>query len=422
MKILVIGSGAREHSLTSKISKSPLAHDIYVAPGNGGIGKQFKTVPIKASDLSELLSFAQENKIDLTVVGPEEPLTLGIVDKFKKVGLKIFGPSAAASRLEGSKIFTRQLLSKIGVPQPDYKIFETYAEAEKYISSNTTIFPLVIKADGLAAGKGVIIAKDRNEAIEAIKNIMVDKAFGDAGSKILIEEFLAGREVSFFVIANGETAISLPTAQDYKRIGDGDTGPNTGGMGCYSPSAFLSESQKTTILNEIIFPVLQGLKKEGSPYDGFLYAGLMITDRGIKVIEFNCRIGDPEAEVIFPRIKSDIVPYLLATAESRLEEMPEIDAIDEAAVTVIISSNGYPGKPDTGFEIFGIDEAERESDVKVYHAGTVLKDGKIVTSGGRVLAITAIGNNIKSARNRAYVAVSKISFQGMYYRKDIADI
>jgi phosphoribosylamine--glycine ligase len=420
MKILIVGGGGREHTLAWKISQSREVSKIYVAPGNGGIRDPMEAVPIRANDIDSLLDFVKETDIGFTIVGPEEPLTMGIVDRFEKEGLKVFGPSAAAAEIEGSKVFTREFLDRQGVPQPEYRIFRDPEEASKYIRRSAEMFPTVIKADGLAGGKGVIIAVDRNEALDAVKKIMIDKVFGDAGNRLLIERFLTGKEVSFFVITDGETIIPLATAQDYKRAYDSDRGPNTGGMGCYSPSAFVTGEHSKFISDQIIMPTLKGLADEGRPYRGFLYGGLMITEEGIKVLEFNCRMGDPEAQAIIPRIDCDLIPYMLAAAEGKLSEIKPLKWKDESAVTVILASEGYPASPKKGFKISGIEDAEAIDNVVLFHAGTAVKDGELINSGGRVIAVTALDKDIPAARERAYSAVSEISFEGMHYRKDIA--
>jgi len=420
MKVLVIGGGGREHTIAHSLVRSPEVKKVFAAPGNGGTAGMLENVPIKATDLAALRDFAIREGIGLTVVGPEDPLTLGITDFFAEKKLKVFGPSSRAAIIEGSKVFAREFLERIGVPQPQFRVFSDAREAAGFIESRKKSFPLVIKADGLAAGKGVIIANDKNEAVDAVNRIMVDKTFGDAGRSILIEECLRGKEVSFFIITDGVDLIPLQTAQDYKRVGDGDTGPNTGGMGCYSPSAFLSSEQTEFVIERIMRPTVLGMAAEGRKYKGFLYGGLMMTEDGIKVLEFNCRMGDPEAEVLFPRIESDLIPYLLAVTEERLGAMKELVWKRESAVTVILASGGYPGKPDTGYEITGIDIAESDESVKVFHSGTTLKNCKIINTGGRVLAVTALGGDIAKARSKAYEAVSHISFDGMHYRTDIA--
>jgi phosphoribosylamine--glycine ligase len=420
MKVLVIGGGGREHAIAHCLIRSPEVKKIFVAPGNGGTAGMLENVPIKATDLPALRDFAVKEGIGLTVVGPEDPLTLGVTDFFAEKNLKVFGPSSRAAVIEGSKVFAREFLERIGVPQPRFKVFDDAQEAIAFIGNGGESFPLVIKADGLAAGKGVIIADDKNDALTAVNRIMVDKAFGDAGRKILIEECLQGKEVSFFIVTDGVDLIPLQTAQDYKRVGDGDTGSNTGGMGCYSPSAFLSSEQTEYIIEKIMRPTIRGMAAEERKYKGFLYGGLMMTGDGIKVLEFNCRMGDPEAEVLLPRIESDLIPYMLAVAEERLGEMKELVWKKESAVTVILASGGYPGKPDTGYEINGIDTAGKDENVIVFHSGTALRDGKVINTGGRVLAVTALGGNIAKARSRAYEAVSRISFRGMHYRTDIA--
>jgi phosphoribosylamine--glycine ligase len=420
MKVLVIGGGGREHAIAHSLIRSPEVKKIFVAPGNGGTAGMLENVPVKAADLAALRDFAIREAIDFTIVGPEDPLTLGITDFFAEKNLKVFGPSSRAAVIEGSKVFAREFLQRIGIPQPRFKVFNDAREAVGFIESGKESFPLVIKADGLAAGKGVIIANDKNEALVAINRIMVDKTFGDAGRNVLIEECLRGKEVSFFIITDGVDLIPLQTAQDYKRVGDGDTGPNTGGMGCYSPSAFLSSEQTEFIIEKIMRPTILGMAAEGRKYKGFLYGGLMMTEDGIKVLEFNCRMGDPEAEVLLPRIESDLIPYLLAVTEGRLGAMKGLVWKKESAVTVILASGGYPGKPDTGYEITGINTAEKDENVTVFHSGTALKDGKIINTGGRVLAVTALGGDIAKARSRVYKAVSHISFDRMHYRTDIA--
>jgi phosphoribosylamine--glycine ligase len=420
MKVLVIGGGGREHAIAHSLTRSPEVKKIFVAPGNGGTAGMLENVPIKATDLEALRDFAIREGIDLTVVGPEDPLTLGIADFFAEKKLRVFGPSSRAAVIEGSKVFAREFLERIGVPQPRFRVFNDARQAAGFIESGKESFPLVIKADGLAAGKGVIIANDKNEAVDAVNRIMVDKTFGDAGRSILIEECLRGKEVSFFIITDGVDLIPFQTAQDYKRVSDGDAGPNTGGMGCYSPSVFLSSKQTEFIIEKIMRPTVLGMAAEGRKYKGFLYGGLMMTEDGIKVLEFNCRMGDPEAEVLFPRIESDLIPYLLSVTEERLGAMKELVWKKESAVTVILASGGYPGKPDTGYEINGIDTAGRDENVMVFHSGTTLKNGKIINTGGRVLAVTALGGDIAKARSRVYEAVSHISFDGMHYRTDIA--
>jgi phosphoribosylamine--glycine ligase len=419
MKILIVGGGGREHTIAWKLSASSIVEQIFVAPGNGGIIEPLVRVDIKANDLDGLLKFVKDKDIHFTVVGPEEPLTRGIVDQFEKERLSIFGPTSLAAEIEGSKVFTREFLTRHNIPQPEYAIFDDSGEAFKYIEKSGH-FPLVIKADGLAAGKGVTIAIDRSEATAAVQKIMVEKVFGDAGNKVLIEQFLNGKEVSYFVLTDGKDIIPLATAQDYKRVKDENIGPNTGGMGCYSPSAFISKEQENYIIEKIILPTLEGLSSEGRKYKGFLYAGLMITDDGIKVLEYNCRMGDPEAQVIIPRITSDFLPYLKAAADENLLKLEPMKWTDKAAITVVLASRGYPGKPETGYEIKGIDAAGRMKEVLIFHAGTTLKNGKVFNSGGRVLAVTALGKNLADARKRAYEATNIIHFEGIHFRKDIS--
>ncbi len=415
MKILVVGGGGREHTLVCKIAQSPLVKNIYCAPGNAGISQVAECVPIKDTNIDELLKFADKNQIDLTVVGPEVPLALGIVDTFQSQGLNIFGPSKRAAEIESSKIFAKYLMEKYRIPTAAYKKFDQYDEAKKYLES--VPIPIVIKADGLAAGKGAIVCITREEAEESLQKMMVQRIFGSAGKKVIIEEYLRGQEASVLAFTDGEKILPLVPAQDHKPIFDGDKGPNTGGMGAYGPAVLIDEEMLKTVQKKILEPAVKGMALEDRPYRGVLYAGLMITRQGPKVIEFNCRFGDPETQVILPLVNSDIVPILLGCSNGKIKKMT-LEANNKFAVCVIMASGGYPGKYERGKEIIGL-EREFGHDVIVFHAGTKFMTGKVVTNGGRVLGVTALGDDIGDAINRAYRAVGKIAFDGAYYRKDI---
>ncbi|MBI3399123.1 MAG: phosphoribosylamine--glycine ligase [Deltaproteobacteria bacterium] len=418
MTILVIGSGGREHALVWKIAKSRRIKKIFCAPGNPGIAQLAECVSIKTEDINSLREFAIKEKIGLAVVGPELPLTSGIVDSFEEKGLKIFGPSKKASEIEGSKVFAKDLMQTYGIPTANYKVFKNPKDAKDYIKGHS--LPLVIKADGLAAGKGVIICKTREDAIDAIKLIMEKKAFGEAGDRVIVEEFLKGEEVSFFAITDGKTVLSLPPCQDHKAIFDGDKGPNTGGMGAYSPTPIITAKLKQEIMSRIMIPTVKAMEKEGRPYKGVLYAGLMITKDGPRVLEYNCRFGDPETQPIMMRLKNDIVDVLSAAVEERLNKI-KLNCDNKLALCVVMASKGYPGDYEKGKEIKGIEEASNLKDVVVFHAGTTLNGDKLVTAGGRVLGVTAMGVGIKRAINKAYEAVSRIKWEGVHYRKDIGE-
>ncbi len=415
MKILVVGGGGREHTLVCKIAQSPLVKNIYCAPGNAGISQVAECVPIKDTNIDELLKFADKNQIDLTVVGPEVPLALGIVDTFQSQGLNIFGPSKRAAEIESSKIFAKYLMEKYRIPTAAYKKFDQYDEAKKYLES--VPIPIVIKADGLAAGKGAIVCITREEAEESLQKMMVQRIFGSAGKKVIIEEYLRGQEASVLAFTDGEKILPLVPAQDHKPIFDGDKGPNTGGMGAYGPAVLIDDEMLKTVQRKILEPAVKGMALEDRPYRGVLYAGLMITRQGPKVIEFNCRFGDPETQAILPLVNSDIVPILLGCSNGKIKKMT-LEANNKFAVCVIMASGGYPGKYERGKEIIGL-EREFGHDVIVFHAGTKFMTGKVVTNGGRVLGVTALGDDIGDAINRAYRAVGKIAFDGAYYRKDI---
>ncbi len=416
MKVLVVGGGGREHALVWKIAQSSRVKKVYCTPGNAGIAELAECPPISAEDVNSLLELAQKEKIDLTVVGPEVPLTLGIVDKFKSQGLRIFGPSQKAAEIEGSKAFAKFLMKKYGIPAADFQVFDDFSAAWKYVQEKS--YPLVIKADGLAAGKGVIICNNRDEAKAALTQIMLEKAFGEAGKKVVVEEYLPGEEASFLAFTDGEKILPLPSAQDHKPIYDGDRGPNTGGMGAYSPAPVVTDDVHKQVMEEIMVQAIRGLAAEGRKYQGVLYAGLMIKDGRAKVLEFNARFGDPETQPLLLRMKSDIVPVFEAVIDGYLDRV-EIEWDRRAAVCVVMASQGYPGTYEKGKIISGLEEAAKIPNTYIFHAGTALKEGKIVTNGGRVLGVTALGNNIAEAINQAYKAVEKISWDGVYFRKDI---
>jgi len=416
MRVLVIGSGGREHAFCWKISQSPLVTSLYCAPGNPGISKHAECVDIKVSDIEGLLRFARAEEIDLTVVGPEQPLALGIVDRFNEENLSIFGPTQAAAELESSKVFSKNLMKKYNIPTAFYSTFTNFEEAVSWVKEVKA--PLVVKADGLASGKGVIICRSEKEAIEVLDDIMRRKIFGDSGDSVVVEEFLQGEEVSFLAFTDGEKVIPLVSSQDHKALLDEDKGPNTGGMGAYSPAPVITPELSKTIMERVMVPAVRALAREGKPYKGILYAGLMINGDDFKVLEFNCRFGDPEAQPLLMRMRSDIVPILQAISGKGLSD-EKIEWKDEASVCVVMSSRGYPGDYKKGLSVEGIDRAEDTGDVVVFHAGTREEGGKIVTSGGRVLGVTALGDTIPEAINLAYEAVGKIDSDSLYYRKDI---
>ncbi|MDD2366108.1 MAG: phosphoribosylamine--glycine ligase [Desulfuromonadaceae bacterium] len=416
MKILVIGGGGREHALVWKIAQSPLLTKLYCAPGNPGTALLAENLPIGVDQLDKLLEFAYKNKIDLTVVGPEQPLSLGIVDLFESHGLKVFGPSQKAAFIEGSKAFSKDLMRKYDVPTAAYGVFTDKTEAEAFIKS--TGAPIVVKADGLAAGKGVIIAQTCQEAVEAVNDMLSGNAFGAAGSRVVIEEFLTGEEASFLVITDGRKIIPLASAQDHKAIFDGDKGPNTGGMGAYSPAPVVTKEIHEKAMELVIKPTVEGMAAEGRPYRGVLYAGLMVKDGEVKTLEFNARFGDPECQPLLMRMKSDIVPVLLAVADADLADS-EIEWHDKAAVCVVMASEGYPGDYAKGDEISGLDMVADIDDLYVFHAGTAAKNGTCVTNGGRVLGVTALGSTVAAAIKNAYKGVSSITWRGLQYRSDI---
>ena len=416
MIVLVIGSGGREHALVWKIAQSSLVKKIYCAPGNAGIGGLAECVNISVLDIEGLKNFALGKGVDLTVVGPELPLTLGIVDIFKAAGLKVFGPSKKAAELEGSKVFSKELMSKYAIPTAEYRVFTDLKEAKQYI--DTKKYPLVIKADGLAGGKGAVVCANKSDTVSTLELIMEKRAFGDAGDRVIVEEFLRGEEASFIVVSDGSDFCVFPTSQDHKAIYDGDKGPNTGGMGAYSPAPVVTPSMEKEIISNIISPTLDALKKEGCLYKGFLYAGLMITEDGPKVLEFNCRMGDPEAQPLLMRLKTDIVPLLMAGIEGGIKDI-SVEWHDFAALCVVLASGGYPGDYKMGYEIKGLGNIGHSENTVVFHAGTSIKDGKICTNGGRVLGITSSGMDIREAIENAYRAADRIYWEGIYYRRDI---
>jgi phosphoribosylamine--glycine ligase len=416
MKVLVVGSGGREHALVWKISESLKRPEIFCIPGNAGISTLAECHPLNVTDIKGIAKFALEKGIDLTVVGPELPLTLGIVDEFERLGMRICGPGKEAAEIEGSKVFAKELMKKYAIPTADYGVFTKADNAINYVKRKGV--PIVVKADGLAAGKGVIPTQSFDEAIKAINSILIEKRFGSAGDKIVIEEYLRGEEASFLAFTDGRTIIPLPSCQDHKPIFDGDKGPNTGGMGAYSPAPLITERLERKIMEEIISPTIQGMEREGKSYRGTLYAGLMIERDNPMVLEFNARLGDPEAQPILMRLETDILSVLEAIVEGQLHTV-EIKWDHRPSVCVVMSTKGYPGDYPKGMEIKGLDEVKAMNDVMVFHAGTALKHGKIVTDGGRVLGVTALGNTIKEAINLVYQAVKMIEWEGVYYRKDI---
>lgn len=420
MKVLIIGSGGREHALAWKIAQSSLADKLFCAPGNAGISRVAECTDIKAEDIKGLLAFAKKERIDFTVVGPEIPLSLGIVDEFQNHKLKVFGPNKKAARLEASKVFAKQLMARYQVPTADFKIFDNLEEAKRHIEKNGA--PCVIKADGLAAGKGVVVAKSQEEATAALKSIMQDKVFGDAGARVIIEDCLEGQEASIIVVTDSREVIPLACSQDHKRIYDGDLGPNTGGMGAYSPAPIVSNELFKEIMDKVIHRTIDGLAREGIDYKGILYAGIMLTKEGPRTLEFNVRFGDPETQAILPRLKSDLLEVMLAASEQKLNNVSRLGGLSwdsRACVCVVMASGGYPGDYQKGQEISGLDETAKMKDVVVFHAATADSKGKYLTSGGRVLGVAGLGNTIYDAISRSYQAVDKISFEGAHYRKDI---
>ena len=415
MGVLLIGSGGREHALAYAFSRSQMAGDVYCTPGNGGIAEYAKCIDLDVTDHAAMVDFCWKNNVGLVVVGPEQPLVDGLVDSLEAEGIKAFGPTKLAAQLEGSKAFTKQLCDKYKIPTAPYRLFEKGGSIEEYVKD--CAFPIVVKADGLAAGKGVTIANTAEEALKAADECF-DGRFGEAGAKVIIEQCLQGEEASFFAICDGEFAMELPTAQDHKRAYDGDEGPNTGGMGAYSPAPVMTDDVCKRVMEEIIMPTLKGMKADGMPFKGVLYAGLMITDEGPKLIEYNVRFGDPECQVLMARLKSDILPVMLASSDGMLDRMVNRFE-DRPAITVVMAVKGYPGDYESGSEIKGLEEAGKDPDVMIFHAGTKEEDGRIIATGGRVINITALGKTVGEARDKAYAAIDKIDWPEGFYREDI---
>ncbi|ORM60773.1 phosphoribosylamine--glycine ligase [Pantoea rodasii] len=418
MKILVIGNGGREHALAWKAAQSPLAETVFVAPGNAGTALEpaLQNVAISATDVPALLAFAQKENIGLTIVGPEAPLVIGVVDAFRAAGLKIFGPTQAAAQLEGSKAFTKDFLARQQIPTAEYQNFTEVEPALAYLREKGA--PIVIKADGLAAGKGVIVAMELAEAEAAVQDMLAGNAFGDAGHRIVIEEFLDGEEASFIVMVDGDNVLPMATSQDHKRVGDGDTGPNTGGMGAYSPAPVVTDEIHQRVMDQIIWPTVNGMKAEGNTYTGFLYAGLMIDKAGQpKVIEFNCRFGDPETQPIMLRLQSDLIELCLSAVDGKLDQQTS-QWDPRPSLGVVLAAGGYPADYNTGDQIHGL-PLEEVPEGKVFHAGTTMKDDVVVTNGGRVLCVTALGEDVAAAQKNAYALAKHISWEGSFCRKDI---
>lgn len=416
MKVLVVGGGGREHALCWKIAQSPLVEQLYCAPGNPGIADVAECVHIGADEIDALCEFASAEKIDLTVVGPEVPLTEGIVDTFQAAGLDIFGPNKAAAQVEGSKGFSKDLMARHNIPTAAYRSFTDHAEAVAYIKEQGA--PIVVKADGLAAGKGVIVAMTEEQAIAGVDDIMLDKVFGTAGASVVIEEFMDGEEASFFAFTDGKNILPLASSQDHKRVSDNDEGPNTGGMGAYSPAPVVTDDLYDVIVDTVVRPTIDGMAQDGCPYSGILYVGLMIKDGQPRVVEYNARFGDPEAQPLLMRMKSDIVPVLQACARGELGQ-EKIEWHDKAAVCVVMASGGYPSSFEKGRPISGLGAAAEIDDLVVFHAGTSFNDGEIVNNGGRVLGVTGLGSTVREAIDKAYQGVSVVDWQDVHYRKDI---
>ena len=416
MKVLVVGGGGREHTIIWKLAQSSKITKLFCAPGNGGISKLAECVPIKAVEIEKMVSFAKQEKIDLVMVAPDDPLALGMVDAMEEAGIRAFGPVKAAAILEGSKAFSKDLMDKYNIPTAGYKVFTNSEEAIAYLQAGK--IPVVVKADGLALGKGVIIAQTLEEAIDAVNSIMNDKVFGDAGSKVVIEDFIEGPEVSILAFTDGKTIVPMVSSQDHKRAYDHDMGPNTGGMGTFSPSPLYTAELDEYCMKNIFLPTVDAMNKEGRTFKGVIYFGLMLTEDGPKVLEYNARFGDPETQVVLPRLKTDLLDIFEAIIDERLDSI-NIEWDDNAAVCVVAASGGYPGKYQTGIEIKGIDAAQENGQTIVFHAGTSIKDGTFFTAGGRVLGVTAVAQSMQLAIDKAYQGIEKISFDGMHYRKDI---
>jgi phosphoribosylamine--glycine ligase len=416
MRVLVVGSGGREHALAWSIAASPLIDALYCAPGNAGMAEEAECVPIRATDLAGLVGFCRRERIDFVVVGPEAPLVLGLVDALEAEGIPAFGPSAAAAALEGSKAFTKDFCRRAYIPTAAYRRFRDPAAAKTFIASHGT--PIVVKADGLAAGKGVTVATDLDTAYRAVDTVLVERRFGDAGIEIVVEDCLVGQEASFFALVDGKTALPLTTAQDYKRVGDGDTGPNTGGMGALSPAACLDPVLEGVVMERIILPTVAAMERDGRPYKGILYAGLMLTEAGPMLLEFNVRLGDPEAQVLVMRLMSDLLPALIAAHDGVLKSV-DLRWHAEHALCVVMAAKGYPGEPEHGSEIRGLEAAAHDPKVKIFHAGTRRDGERLIADGGRVLGVTALSRDLAAARSRAYTAVDRIDWPQGFCRRDI---
>jgi phosphoribosylamine---glycine ligase len=416
MRILVVGSGGREHALCWAIAASPLVDSVYCAPGNAGIAEEAECVPIAATDIAGIVGFCRSNRIDFVVVGPEAPLVAGLVDALEGAGIAAFGPSAAAAALEGSKGFLKDLCAREGIPTAAYRRFRDAAAAKAYIAAHGA--PVVVKVDGLAAGKGVVVATTIAEANDAVEAALGERRFGAAGAEIVVEEWLAGEEASFFALVDGTNALPLAAAQDHKRLRDGDSGPNTGGMGAFSPTPAITPALEGAVMERIILPTVRAMRRDGRPFKGLLYAGLMLTGEGPKLLEYNVRFGDPECQALIMRLKSDLLPALLAARDGILKEV-DLRWHDESSLCVVLAAQGYPDNPQRGSEISGLDAAAREPDVKIFHAGTRRDGDRLVADGGRVLGVTALGADLAAARQRAYAAIDKIDWPEGVCRRDI---
>jgi phosphoribosylamine---glycine ligase len=420
MRALVIGSGGREHALAWKIKQSPRVSRVIVAPGNAGTAIDAESVDISPTDIPRLLRFAQENEIDLTVVGPEAPLVAGIVDEFQRARLRIFGPSKLAAELEGSKVYCKNLLRQADVPTADYQVFRDAARAVTYLRNRDDV-PVVVKADGLAGGKGVFVCSNRAEALDGVNRITKNREFGDAGNQLIIEERLDGHEASVMAVTDGRNLLLLPPVQDHKAAHDNDQGPNTGGMGAYSPTPVVGDADLRRIEEQILVPTIHAMKRARRPFRGILYAGLMMTNQGPKVLEYNVRFGDPECQALLMRLKSDLVDLLEAVADDRLDAAGRVEWDPRPSVSVVMAAAGYPGPYSRGQTVRGLEDAAKVPDVKVFHSGTALSDGRVITNGGRVFAVTGLGNTLAAAKLNAYTAVKQIRWEGAWCRKDIAD-
>jgi phosphoribosylamine--glycine ligase len=419
MRILLVGSGGREHALAEAIRRSPRTTELFLAPGSDALAALGTCVDLAADDVEGITRFARETKIDLAVIGPEMPLVKGVADLLEAAGVKVFGPKKAAAQLEGSKVFTKNLLRKYHIPTAEFRVFTEAHLAEIYVTEQVTTYPIVVKADGLAAGKGVVVAQDAAEARDAVERMMRRLEFGEAGKRVVVEECLVGEEISVLAVTDGKTFCTLEPARDHKRVFDGDAGPNTGGMGAFCPSPLWTPALEAEIESRVLVPTLHALNREKLEYRGLLYAGIMLTGEGPKVLEYNCRFGDPETQVILPRLTTDFVELALKTAEGKLEELPELQFAPEVALTVVLASGGYPGPFKKGLRIRGLDEAAAVPGVRLHHAGTRREGEQWFTNGGRVLGVTALGTSLEEARHRAYQAAGRIEWEGLHYRRDV---